>query len=70
MSYSTEQFYQLLQNNNFEELLKLEKQYRKEISEDISVKNIFDNFLIDSLINYIPTINNQLDQYNFCKIFI
>lgn len=58
-NYNIETFYNLLQNNEFEEFFKLEKTYRNKLKDDSLGQNLINNYLINSLLKFV---NNHYDK--------
>jgi len=59
MEYTMNDIYELLQKNQYDELLEFEKKYQKEILADPMLKDIFDKYLIVSVSEYLKSLDDK-----------
>ncbi|MFX4155175.1 hypothetical protein ACOL23_09525 [Aliarcobacter butzleri] len=61
IDFTIEELYVLLQNKSWDKLLMYEKTNRKIVTQDIQIRNIFENFFFPEYIKYLDQLNNKLD---------
>lgn len=66
MSCTTEDLFKLLQKSEWDELLNLESKYRQSIIKDVMMKQVFDTYFIDAVINYVKSEKDKL----YCSLVL
>jgi hypothetical protein len=61
IDFTIEELYILLQNKSWNKLLMYEKENRTIVTQDIQIRNIFENFFFPEYIKYLDQLNNKLD---------
>jgi len=60
MDYKLENIYELLQKSDWDKLLSIESKHRTDIIKDPMIKQIFDVYFIDAVINYVKNEKDKL----------
>lgn len=69
MSLNINEIYNLLQNNKWEEILTLEKKYRKEILDDNNLKHLFNTFFLPQVIKYAKGLEKLYSHIVLKKVY-
>lgn len=66
MDCTIENLYKLLQRAEWDQLLNLENKYRQSIIDDVMMKQVFDKYFIDAVINYAKDEKDKL----YCSLVL
>lgn len=66
MNCTTENLFELLQKSKWDQLLSLENKYRQNIIDDTMMKQVFDKYFIDAVINYVKNEKDKL----YCSLVL
>ncbi|MDT8339660.1 MAG: hypothetical protein RQ763_10750, partial [Sulfurimonas sp.] len=66
MNFTTEDLFELLQKSEWDQLLNLESKYRQSIIDNVMMKQVFDKYFIDAVINYAKNEKDKL----YCSVVL
>ena len=66
MDYTAEDLFEMLQKSEWEQLLSFESKYRQKIIDNVMMKQLFDIYFIDAVINYAKEEKDEL----YCSVIL